>query len=68
MKHLLRYTFWIDETHAAALKALKNTPGEEGTESVHVRQAIREYLRRKGCLPKTTRPPGDPQKGRKAIR
>ena len=48
VSRLHRYTFWIDETHAAALKRLKETPGEEANESAHVRQAIRDYLERKG--------------------
>lgn len=52
---LRRYTFWIDETHAAALKALKATPGEEPNESAHVRQALREYLERKGITGKAAR-------------
>jgi Arc/MetJ-type ribon-helix-helix transcriptional regulator len=47
-----RYTFWIDKAHAAALKALVQTPGEETSESYHVRQAIREYLAKKGLTGK----------------
>jgi hypothetical protein len=52
VSRLRRYTFWIDETHAAALKRLKDTPGEEANESAHVRQAVREYLERKGLTRK----------------
>ena len=50
-----RYTFYIDDPLAEALKTLKRTPGEEANESVHVRQAIRQYLMRKGFLAKSAR-------------
>jgi hypothetical protein len=43
-----RYTFWIDDAQEAALKALVARPGEESSVSFHLRQAIREYLDRKG--------------------
>ena len=50
-----RYTFWIDDAQKAALKELKKRPGEEAIESFHVRQAIREYLERKGVTMKAER-------------
>jgi len=52
VSHLRRYTFWIDDAQGAALKELVQRPGEESAESFHVRQAIREYLERKGITVK----------------
>ena len=50
-----RYTFWIDEAQEAALKELIERPGEESAVSFHLRQAIREYLERKGVTMKAER-------------
>ena len=55
VSHLRRYTFWIDDAQGAALKELVQRPGEESAESFHVRQAIREYLERKGVTMKAER-------------
>lgn len=52
VSHLRRYTFWIDDALGAALKELVERPGEESSGSFHVRQAIREYLERKGITAK----------------
>jgi len=41
-----RYTFWINETEAAGLKIVKEAEGI--AESEQVRQAIRDWLRKKG--------------------
>jgi len=50
-----RYTFWIDDAQEAALKSLVERPGEESAVSFHLRQAIREYLERKGVTMKAER-------------
>ena len=50
-----RYTFWIDDAQEAALKELIERPGEESAVSFHLRQAIREYLVRKGVTIKAER-------------
>jgi predicted transcriptional regulator len=50
-----RYTFWIDDAQEAALKELIERPGEESAVSFHLRQAIREYLERKGVTMKAER-------------
>ena len=50
-----RYTFWIDDAQEAALKELIQRPGEETAVSFHLRQAIREYLERKGVTMKAER-------------
>jgi len=50
-----RYTFWIDDAQEAALKELIERPGEETAVSFHLRQAIREYLERKGVTMKAER-------------
>ena len=50
-----RYTFWIDDAQEAALKQLIERPGEESSVSFHLRQAIREYLERKGVTMKAER-------------
>ena len=50
-----RYTFWIDDAQEAALKELIQRPGEESAVSFHLRQAIREYLERKGVTMKAER-------------
>jgi hypothetical protein len=43
-----RYTFWINEAEAEGLKQVKT---EEGiAESEQVRQAIRDYLRKKSII------------------
>ena len=44
-----RYTFWINDVEAAALKQIK---ADEGiAESEQVRQAIRDWIARKGYGP-----------------
>ena len=50
-----RYTFWIDDAQLAALEELIERPGEESAVSFHLRQAIREYLERKGVTMKAER-------------
>ena len=40
------YSFWINEAEATGLKELKELEGI--SESEQIRQAIREYLRKKG--------------------
>lgn len=42
-----RYSFWINEAEAEGLKAVKDAEGI--AESEQIRQAIRDYLRRKGA-------------------
>jgi hypothetical protein len=42
-----RYSFWINEAEAQDLKAVKEAEGI--TESQQLRQAIREWLKRKGA-------------------
>jgi len=41
-----RYSFWINEAEAEGLKAVKEAEGT--TESEQIRQAIRDWLKRKG--------------------
>jgi hypothetical protein len=41
-----RYTFWINEAEAEGLKRVKDADGI--AESEQIRQAIRDWLRRKG--------------------
>lgn len=41
-----RYSFWINEAEAEGLKAIKEAQGT--TESEQIRQAIRDWLKRKG--------------------
>jgi len=41
-----RYSFWINEAEAQGLKAIKEAEGT--TESEQIRQAIRNWLQRKG--------------------
>ena len=45
-----RYTFWINESEAAGLKVVTRADEnrDDWCESDHVRQAIRDYLKRKG--------------------
>jgi Ribbon-helix-helix protein, copG family len=41
-----RYSFWINDTEAEGLKAVK---ADEGiSESEQIRQAVRDWLRKKG--------------------
>jgi Arc/MetJ-type ribon-helix-helix transcriptional regulator len=48
-----RYTFWINHAEATALKQIK---ADEGiSESEQVRQAIRDWLARKGYGPARSR-------------
>ena len=48
-----RYSFWINDAQAAGLKLVKET--EDISESEQIRQALNEWLKRKGAL-KTERP------------
>jgi hypothetical protein len=53
-----RYSFWINEAEAEGLKAVKRADGI--TESEQIRQAIRDWLKKKGVMetrggPKTPR-------------
>jgi hypothetical protein len=41
-----RYSFWINDTEAKGLKAIKEIEGI--SESEQIRQAIREWLEKKG--------------------
>jgi hypothetical protein len=41
-----RYSFWINEAEAQGLKAIKEAEGT--TESEQIRQAIRDWLKKKG--------------------
>ena len=41
-----RYSFWINDVQAAGLKAVKET--EDISESEQIRQAINDWLRKKG--------------------
>lgn len=41
-----RYTFWINESEAEGLKHVKDE--EEIAESEQIRQAIRDWLKKKG--------------------
>jgi hypothetical protein len=41
-----RYTFWINESEAAGLRVIKEREGV--TESEQIRQAIRDWIARKG--------------------
>jgi hypothetical protein len=41
-----RYTFWINESEAEGLRSIKDAEGI--TESEQIRQAIRDWLKRKG--------------------
>lgn len=49
-----RYSFWINEAEAQGLKAIKEADGT--TESEQIRQAIREWLKRKGIKAQGKRP------------
>jgi hypothetical protein len=52
-----RYTFWINDAEAEGLKIVK---AEEGiAESEQIRQAVRDWLRKKGVT-KSARKSGDP--------
>ena len=54
-----RYSFWINDAEAAGLKVVKD---EEGiSESEQIRQAIRDWLRKKG-VKKTGRKRATPRK------
>lgn len=48
-----RYSFWINEAEAQGLKAIKEAEGT--TESEQIRQAIRDWLKRKGVTEKSQR-------------
>lgn len=45
-----RYTFWINDTEAAGLRRVKDSEGI--AESEQIRQAIREWLKKKGVTAK----------------
>lgn len=48
-----RYTFWINDTEADGLRQVKATEGI--AESEQIRQAIRDWLRKKGVSVKADR-------------
>jgi hypothetical protein len=48
-----RYTFWINEAEAEGLRSIKDAEGI--AESEQIRQAIRDWLKRKGATVKTER-------------
>ena len=50
-----RYSFWINDTEAAGLKVVKNDEGI--SESEQIRQAIRDWLRKKGVKAAAPRRP-----------
>ena len=43
-----RYSFWINEAQAAGLKAVKEAEGV--SESEQIRQALNEWLKKRGAL------------------
>ena len=45
-----RYSFWMNETQAAGLKQVK--AAEDISESEQIRQALNEWLKKKGVTPK----------------
>jgi hypothetical protein len=50
-----RYSFWINDVQAAGLKLVKES--EDISESEQIRQALNEWLKKKGALKvKTQRP------------
>jgi hypothetical protein len=50
-----RYSFWINDAQAAGLKLVKET--EDISESEQIRQALNEWLRKRGALKaRTVRP------------
>jgi hypothetical protein len=50
MKTRRRYSLWMDENLAAAMKAVKEQDGVP--ESVQIRKALAEWLQRRGALKK----------------
>jgi len=48
-----RYSFWIGDKQAAGLKAVK--AAEDITESEQIRQAVNEWLKKKGVIEKAER-------------
>ena len=48
-----RYSFWMNDAQAEGLKALKAS--EDISESEQIRQALNEYLRKKGVMPQPER-------------
>ena len=48
-----RYSFWINDQQAAGLKAVKQA--EDISESEQIRQAINEWLKKKGVIVRTQR-------------
>jgi len=49
-----RYSFWIDEHHAAGLKRVKERDGV--LESEQIRRALDDWLEKKGVTRKADRP------------
>jgi hypothetical protein len=43
-----RYSFWINDVQAAGLKAVKQA--EDVTESEQIRQALNDWLKKKGVM------------------
>jgi hypothetical protein len=48
-----RYSFWMNDAQAEGLKAVKAS--EDISESEQIRQALNEYLRKKGVMPEPER-------------
>lgn len=48
-----RYSFWINDHQAEGLKAVKES--EDISESEQIRQAINDWLKKKGATKKTDR-------------
>lgn len=48
-----RYSFWINDVQAAGLKAVKKA--EDISASEQIRQALNDWLTRKGVIGKTAR-------------
>jgi hypothetical protein len=55
-----RYSFWINETQAAGLKQVKES--EDISESEQIRQAINDWLKKKGVTAKAERKRGATRK------
>ena len=48
-----RYSFWINDAQAEGLKAVK--AADDISESEQIRQALNEWLKKKGVMRKTRR-------------
>ncbi len=57
-----RYSFWINDVQAAGLKAVKRA--EDVTESEQIRQALNDWLKKKGVM-KSERPWARTKRGRR---